>query len=303
MVRREPKHFRYGIIVGTDIKEQRDTSAGDVLDDRLLDIFRLLEQAPVQDVQTILDIGAGQCHLAKHFASLGKKVTCTGVAIDSYVSDIPGLRVRYGIEYVECDIEHMPFAEGSFDAVVMCHVLEHCQDVSRSLRHARRMLREDGLLLIFVPPQEDVVCAGHVSTGWNVGQLMYVLLLNGFDIRNGNFIRYGYNICGFARRSEQSLPELRFDSGDITLLARGGFFPLPIGYDGFGDNFNGNIKSVNWPNVSKYMMSAQSTPLKRIFYKVIARVPQSIRMPLGNFLLKLGRLLTAFSVDNADRLV
>jgi SAM-dependent methyltransferase len=91
----------------------------------------------------------------------------------------------------------MPFPEKSFDAVVLSHVLEHCADVGRALGHVRRVLKEKGLLLVFVPPVEDIVCAGHVSVGWNVGQLMYVLALNGFDVSRGNFIEYGYNVCGF----------------------------------------------------------------------------------------------------------
>lgn len=35
----------------------------------------------------------------------------------------------------------------------------------------------------------------HISIGWNVGQLMYVLLLNGFDVAAGRFIEHGYNVC------------------------------------------------------------------------------------------------------------
>ena len=182
-----------------------------ILDGRLQDIIKLLRAAHLQEFQTILDIGAGQGQLAKHFAMLGKKVTCTGVQIKSYISDVNSLRDKYGIEYVECDIEHMPFPNASFDVVVMAHVLEHCPNVANALSNARRVLREGGLLLVFVPPVEDSVCAGHISVGWNVGQLMYVLMLNGFDVRSGQFIEYGYNVCGFVKRSERALPELRFD--------------------------------------------------------------------------------------------
>jgi SAM-dependent methyltransferase len=273
------------------------------LDDRLTDIFRLIEDAPLEDVNTILDIGAGEGKLAMHLSKKGKKVTCTGVAISSYVADVNYLRDQYEIDYVECDVETMPFADGIFDAVIMCHVLEHCPDVFRALGHARRVLREGGLLIIFVPPQEDIVCAGHISVGWNVGQLMYVLLLNGFDVQNGSFINYRYNVCGFVRRTERRLPQLRFDRGDISVLAKEGFFPLPIGDgDGFADKFNGAIKAINWPNVSRYALSAQSNPIRRIVYILVLIIPAPIRFGIGRILLKLGKLLIKTSCKNIIRL-
>ena len=275
----------------------------DVFDDRLMDIFRLMENAPLEDIDTILDIGAGQGQLAKHLSSKGKKVTCTGVAISSYIADVKYLRDQYEIDYIESDVESLPFPDGSFDAVIMSHVLEHCPNVFKALGHARRVLRKDGLLLVFVPPEEDTVCSGHISVGWNIGQLMYTLLLNGFDVRNGNFINYGYNICGFVRRSEQILPELRFDGGDISVLAKGGYFPLPIGCgDGFSDQFNGAIKAINWPNVSHYSLSAHSNPVRHIVHILASMLPDSIRFGLGRILLKSGRLLIKTSGRNAIRL-
>lgn len=278
------------------------TSDEDVLDGRLQDVIKLLSAVQLQEFQTILDIGAGQGQLAKHFARLGKKVTCTGVQIKSYISDVNSLREKYGIDYVECDIEHMPFPNASFDVVVMAHVLEHCPNVSNALLNARRVLREGGLLLVFVPPVEDVVCAGHISVGWNVGQLMYVLLLNGFDVRSGHFIEYGYNVCGFVRRTERSLPELRFDQGDIATLAKGGYFPLPI-KDGCGDNFNGSIKSINWPNISDYRVSVEVRGIKQFILSVIKYfMPSEFRYRSGLFLLRLGRLLLRLTEVNPDRL-
>jgi SAM-dependent methyltransferase len=274
----------------------------EILDGRMQDVMHLLDEAPLKDINFILDIGAGQGQLAKHFARQGKKVTCTGVNINSYVSDIKAWRDRYGLEYVECDIENMPFPDASFDAVIMCHVLEHCPNIAIALGHARRVLREGGLLLVFVPPVEDIVCAGHISVGWNVGQLMYVLLLNGFDVRSGHFIEYGYNVCGFVRRSERLLPELRFDQGDISILSKENYFPVPI-RDGNGDNFYGNIKFVNWPNISDYRISVGTKGIKQSILSVVLSVlPSEIRSRVGYILLRLGRLLVKLSEGNPNRL-
>jgi SAM-dependent methyltransferase len=45
----------------------------------------------------------------------------------------------------------LPFADGTFDAVVMAEVVEHLFDDVTALSEARRVLRDDGLLTVTVP--------------------------------------------------------------------------------------------------------------------------------------------------------
>ena len=67
----------------------------------------------------------------------------------SYAVDEEGLK-RQGISLVECPVEKMPFADQQFDCAVMCHVLEHCGNISLALAEVRRVLRRaDGCLLLF----------------------------------------------------------------------------------------------------------------------------------------------------------
>ncbi len=113
----------------------------------------------------------------------------------------------------------------------MSHVLEHCHNAGQALQEVRRVLADNGRLFIFVPPYTTYVCSGHVSTGWNVGELLYVLLLNGFDVRAGHFVEYGHSVCGFVRKASVALPALRGDRGDIRILAESGLFPLPVVHD------------------------------------------------------------------------
>ena len=98
------------------------------------------------------------------------------------------------------------------------------------------------------------------------------------------------------------LPELRFDQGDISILAKEGCFPLPIGI-GFGDNFNGNIKSVNWPDISNYKIGTMKSRIKQYVFKIIWYVlPSKLKLSAGHFLVRVGRLLVKLSNGNPDRL-
>lgn len=63
-----------------------------------------------------------------------------------------GLEVRLG------DIAEQDYADGSFDAVVASHVIEHVPEPAAFLRECRRILRPDGYLVLLTP---NAAALGH----------------------------------------------------------------------------------------------------------------------------------------------
>jgi SAM-dependent methyltransferase len=49
------------------------------------------------------------------------------------------------------DVQHLPYPDGSFDAIVCSHVLEHVPDDRAALREIRRVLKRDGWAILMVP--------------------------------------------------------------------------------------------------------------------------------------------------------
>lgn len=49
------------------------------------------------------------------------------------------------------DLEHLPFRDASFDALIVSHVLEHVTDARAALRELRRVLRPDGWAILQSP--------------------------------------------------------------------------------------------------------------------------------------------------------
>ena len=139
------------------------------LDQRMRDVMMLLECAPLDQINTVLDIGVGKGQLAKLMAQKGKAVTGIGLELQSYGLDTSALLVDHGINIVEASANRMPFSDSAFDAVIMSHILEHVGNVTEVLLEVRRVLKPTGYLLLFVPPHEDYVVAGHISVGWNIG--------------------------------------------------------------------------------------------------------------------------------------
>lgn len=264
--------------------------SGDEPDSRMKDVFDLLRAAAFEDRCRVLDVGVGRGQVALALAREGKEVTGIGLEIATYGGDLETLS-REGVRVAEARLEALPFASESFDAVVLSHVLEHCPNVGVSLTEARRVLRTDGRLLVLVPPHEDNVCAGHVAVGWSVGQLMYVLLVHGFDIKDGMFVEHGYNVCAFVRKGHGKLPPLRFDRGDIHLLRER--FPVPIRMtDGMCDGYWGKLKAVNWSAPPPGGAWPTRGPLVRLFDVLAGVLPRRARAAAGRLLVRIGRRLS-----------
>ncbi|MEQ1887134.1 MAG: class I SAM-dependent methyltransferase [Bryobacteraceae bacterium] len=56
-----------------------------------------------------------------------------------------------GLRFVRCDARSLPFAEHSFDAVILNHSLEHFENPASVLAEVRRILRSPAFLYVAVP--------------------------------------------------------------------------------------------------------------------------------------------------------
>lgn len=269
---------------------------GDVLDARLAEVLAAVEEAPLRDATTVLDVGAGRGQISRWLAQQGKQVTATGVHLESYDINAEEL-AREGVRLEECPVEKMPFADGAFDAVLLSHVLEHCPNVEVALREVRRVLRDGGLLMVFVPPHDDYVSAGHLSMGWNVGQLLYVLVHAGFDVASGVFCATRHNVVAFVRkRAAMVLPVLRGDRGDIRLLADAGLLPLPIvSRDGLRDGFLGCVPAINCDARLTSKLVRRSPAPERIAAACARACPSRLRTQLSRVFLTVGRIFAGGS--------
>lgn len=282
----------------------------EINDQRLINVMQLLQEAPIENLKNFLDIGMGQGEILKWLSKQGKKCTGTGLQIKSYGIDQNKLKKEYDIDIFECSAEKMPFKNKHFDGIIMSHVLEHCPDVRIVLREVRRVLSDKGWLFIFVPPYDDIIYAGHISVGWNIGQLMYVLLINGFNVSHGHFIKYNFNVCGFVQKEHRTLPPLRGDKGDINTLFTKNFFPLSIlTSNGENDTYFGNLNSINWNNNSEILkkLKIPAKPSSKLFYFLFYPIlaafnlmPFKIKLRISDRIMRIANILRITTFHNFE---
>lgn len=94
--------------------------------------------------ERVLDLGSGSCEnalwLPERCRYVGLDVSLVGLLMAGE-AERPGARVRG-------DSEGLPFADGTFDAVLSTYALEHFHDPGRTLREAARVVRPGGLLMV-----------------------------------------------------------------------------------------------------------------------------------------------------------
>lgn len=95
----------------------------------------------------LLDVGCGKGLLLKLLKESGWEVIGTELSKESakYANEVLGLKV------FNQDIEECNFTDESFDLITFFHSLEHLINPLSTLKTIRRLLKDDGLLIVEVP--------------------------------------------------------------------------------------------------------------------------------------------------------
>jgi 2-polyprenyl-3-methyl-5-hydroxy-6-metoxy-1,4-benzoquinol methylase len=95
----------------------------------------------------LLDIGCGTGEFLNEMQKHGWQAT--GIEKDPRAAEVA--RQRYGLDVLTTDLTSSHFAQNSFDVITFWHVLEHLPDPLHTLQRAKKMLKEDGLMLVAAP--------------------------------------------------------------------------------------------------------------------------------------------------------
>ena len=114
-----------------------------------VEIIVPLIEGILSEKKTILDIGTGTGLVAQEVRRVTEHATIVG-------GDISIRQLRYakevtsGIQFVQHSIDHMPFKDEKFDAVVCSMVLEHIESLLEAVSEITRILEKGGIFLIIM---------------------------------------------------------------------------------------------------------------------------------------------------------
>jgi demethylmenaquinone methyltransferase/2-methoxy-6-polyprenyl-1,4-benzoquinol methylase len=107
----------------------------------------LVGEARVADGDRVLDVATGTGMVA---AELLGRAQCSVIGLDQSAAMLSRARQRFAglpagrIELLEGEAEHLPFANGSFDALTFTYLLRYVDDPAATMRELARVVRPGG---------------------------------------------------------------------------------------------------------------------------------------------------------------
>lgn len=129
--------------------------------DRLVQHFGLTGSgfSPL-DGLSLLDVGCGGGLLCEPLSRMGASVTGIDVGLENIeAARLHGDRMGLTIDYRHISAEALSGTDERFDVIINMEVLEHVADVSSLLGGCRKLLKDDGILLLSTLNRTPAACA------------------------------------------------------------------------------------------------------------------------------------------------
>lgn len=111
--------------------------------------LRLIEHLALRDNDRVLDCG---CGMGVYLMLMSRLRQLGLVGVDGDIGRLAWAeREGLGLRLARADIHRLPFADSSFDKVLMTEVLEHLAEDRMAMREVWRVLRPGGTLALSVP--------------------------------------------------------------------------------------------------------------------------------------------------------
>jgi len=101
---------------------------------------------PIVKAKTVLELAAGTGLIAKHIVIAAAHIEATDASAEMITEAKRGNRsakLHFSVQDMFC----LPYADGSFDAVIVSNALHIVPQPEKALREIRRVLKDDGVLI------------------------------------------------------------------------------------------------------------------------------------------------------------
>ena len=156
------------------------------------DNIRLATQGPLihnflpKKSRIVLDLGCGSGRYTERLTQRAEQT----VGLDVRMENLLRLKKRNtNVSPVCASAEYrLPFRDSIFDFILCTEILEHLENDDFAVKEMRRVLQENGELLISVPMSPPVYHdSAHKRDGYSLNKLESLLEKNGFEITDVNY--------------------------------------------------------------------------------------------------------------------
>ncbi|QOW23339.1 ArsR/SmtB family transcription factor [Novilysobacter avium] len=130
---------------------------------------------PLLETGDVLDVASGDGVLAELLAPHSHRYVCLDSSTKMVLAASERLRRLENVEVQEGDMHELPFADASFDLVVLMHALSYADHPAEAVAEAARVLRPGGRLLLTSLAghghRSVVEAYGHVNLGFAPAEL------------------------------------------------------------------------------------------------------------------------------------
>ncbi|TDK22479.1 metalloregulator ArsR/SmtB family transcription factor [Luteimonas aestuarii] len=147
---------------------------------------------PLLETGDVLDIASGDGVLAELLAPHAHRYVCVDASQRVVAAAAERLRKFRNVEVREGDMHALPFADASFDLVVLMHALTYADKPAQAVADAARVLRPGGRLLLSSLDRHEhqsvVQAYGHANLGFTEKDLRRFVSKAGLELLNAETV-------------------------------------------------------------------------------------------------------------------
>ena len=161
---------------------------------------------PVVKAKTVLELATGTGLIAKHIVNAAAHIEATDASAEMILEakrDNRSAKLHFSVQ----DMFHLPYADQSFDVVIVSNALHIVPEPERALAEIRRVLKEDGVLVAPTFTHADNAFFGKVKaffmklagfplhSKWTSHEYLAFLRENGWTVQKSTVLKASFPLA------------------------------------------------------------------------------------------------------------